>query len=231
MKKLNVLIACEYSGIVRDAFTRHGHNATSCDLLPTESNGSHYQGNVLDLIDLDIWDLIVGFPPCTFLCRAQVHRLRSDPARQEKSRLAIEFVKRLYNSKCKRVALENPIGILSTEWQQPNQIVSFHQFGDPYKKDICLWLKGLPLLKPTNIVKPTKTVKNHVNGRMTNEQRSKIKSKFFPGIADAMAAQWGNIIELDPLVAQALSAASSLDQSAGSSGDVSPGLSPGTSLE
>jgi hypothetical protein len=187
---MNALIACEYSGIVRDAFTKEGHNAISCDYLPSDTYGQHYTGDVMDILNNNEWDIVIAFPPCTYICRAQVHLLK-DPERMKKHLEAVEFVKKIWAVKCDKVVLENPIGLLSTSWMPPSQIISPNQFGDPYKKDICLWIRGLPLLQSTNIVEGRKKVSNHVNGRMTNEQRSKIKSKFFPGVAKAMAEQWG----------------------------------------
>jgi site-specific DNA-cytosine methylase len=189
---MNVLIGCEYSGIVRDAFTKKGHYAVSCDLLPTETRGLHYQGDIFDLINSQKWDLIIAFPPCTYLCRAQSHLL-SDEERFKKHLEAIEFVKKIWASNCDKICIENPIGFLSTKFMKPSQITSFNFFGDPYKKDICLWLKNLPHLQPTNIIEATKKVSNHVNSRMTKEEKNKIKSKFFKGIAEAMAEQWSDI--------------------------------------
>lgn len=186
---MKILIACEYSGIVRDAFTALGHEAISCDLLPSDTYGPHYQGNVEDILYNNTWDAVIGFPPCTFIARAQAHLLK-DPERRKKHEQAIRFVKWMWAVKCDKVVLENPIGALSTAWMPPSQIISPNQFGDPYTKDICLWIRGLPLLQSTNLVPGTKKVNNHVNGRMTKEQRSKIKSKFFPGVAAAMAEQW-----------------------------------------
>jgi hypothetical protein len=186
---MNVLIACEYSGKVRDAFSNLGHFAVSCDILPSESPGLHYQRNVLELLDMP-WDLLVGFPPCTYLCKAQAG-LMSSPGRKELQSDAFDFFQKLYSAPIPRIALENPVGYLSTHFRQPDQITSFHHFGDPYQKEICLWLKNLHPLKPTNYVPGSKSVSNHVNSRMSQAQKSKIKSKFFSGIANAMAEQWG----------------------------------------
>lgn len=186
---MKILIACEYSGIVRDAFTKLGHDAYSCDLLPSDTYGKHYQGDVMDILHANTWDMVIAFPPCTYICRAQSHLLK-DPERFKKHQDAIQFVKDIWSVECDKVVIENPIGHLSTAWMTPSQIISPNQFGDPYTKDICLWIRGLPLLKPTKIVEGTKKVSNHVNGRMSKEQRSKIKSKFFPGVAAAMGNQW-----------------------------------------
>lgn len=187
---MKVLVACEYSGIVSDAFRSLGHNVTSCDLLPSESLSpdQHYTGDVFDLLP-GTWDMIIAFPPCTYLCRAQAHLLKS-PERYQKDLEAIEFVRRLWLQPADKIAIENPIGFLSTKFLKPSQITSFNNFGDPYSKDICLWLKNLPKLQATNIIQGTKKVSNHVNSRMSQALKSKIKSKFFPGIAKAMAAQW-----------------------------------------
>lgn len=186
---MKILIACEYSGIVSSAFRSLGHAVTSCDLLPSECSGQHYQGNVFDIIN-DGWDMMIAHPPCTYLCRAQIFRLQRESGRQAKSDDAIEFVRRLYDSNVPRIAIENPIGLLSTKWKKPSQIVFPWFFGDPYRKDICLWLKNLPPLIASGYSTKRKSVCNHVNSRMSQEQKSKIKSKFFPGVAAAMAQQW-----------------------------------------
>lgn len=186
---MKILVACEYSGIVRDAFTAEGHDAISCDILPSDTYGKHYQGKVENILHNNKWDMVIAFPPCTYICRAQSHLLK-DPERKKKHVAAIAFVEELWSVDCNKMVLENPIGALSTVWKKPSQIISPNQFGDPYSKDICLWIRGLPLLKGTNLVAGTKKVSNHVNGRMTNEERSKIKSRFFPGVAAAMAEQW-----------------------------------------
>lgn len=186
---MNVLVACEYSGTVRNAFTNLGHFAVSCDILETESAGYHYKGDVFDILHLG-WDLLIGFPPCTYLCKAQAG-LMSSPGRREKQKDAFNFFQKLYNAPIPRIALENPVGYLSTKFRQPDQITSFHHFGDPYQKEICLWLKNLSPLVPTNYVTATKSVSNHVNSRMSQTLKSKIKSKFFNGIASAMSKQWG----------------------------------------
>lgn len=189
---MKVLIACEWSGIVRDAFIKNGHSAVSCDLIPSESSrGLHYQGNVMDIIN-DGWDLMIAHPPCTYLCKAQIWRTLKEKERRLEQKNAIEFVQKLFESNIPRIAIENPMGILTKVWKKPNQLVYPYQFGDPYKKDIHFWLKNLPPLMPTKHNKGRKSVSNHTNSRMTQEERSKIKSKFFPGLAKAMADQWGD---------------------------------------
>lgn len=189
---MKVLIACEYSRIVASAFERKGHDVTSCDLLPAELPGKHYQGNVMDIID-DGFDLMVAHPPCTYLCKAQIHRL-SEPGRQEKSDLALNFVKALLFSRIPKVAIENPLGRINTAFKPHDQLIYPYMFGDAYRKDIALWLKNLP---PIPIPSETlwnplrKSVSNHVNSRMSQEQKSKIKSRFFYHTAEAMANAWG----------------------------------------
>ena len=192
---MKVLIACEYSAIVRGAFMRKGHNAWSCDTEETDVPGQHIKGDVMEIIN-DGWDLVIAHPPCTFLAKAGLHKLINDPERQENQRKAIEFVKAIYNCNAPYVAIENPIGALTESWQRPTQIVYPWYWGEPYGKDICLWLKNLPTLKYNyNIKKPEKlkSVSNHVNSRMTQAQKSKIKSRFFHSVAEAMADQWSNL--------------------------------------
>lgn len=192
MKK-RILIACEYSGIVRDAFSRAGHNATSCDLLPTESPGQHIEGNVLEIINQQ-WNLIIAFPPCRYLCKVQLWRISREPERKEAQDKAIEFVKQIYAAECPLIAIENPIGVLTKAFRPPDQILSPAMFGDPHRKDICLWLKNLPPLIGTCYNPRHQPVSNHVNGRMSQALKSKIKSKFFPLVAEAMAAQWSKYL-------------------------------------
>ena len=189
---MKVLIGCEYSGIVRNAFATRGHDAVSCDLLPTESPGQHFTEDIFKTANRRTWDILITFPPCTYLCRAQAHLLK-DPERYKKHLKALDFVRRLWELPVSRIAIENPIGFLSTKWRKPDQITSFNNFGDPYKKDICLWLKNLPVLRSTHIVRGTKKTCNHTNSRMSQDLKTKIKSKFLPGIANAMAEQWGKL--------------------------------------
>lgn len=150
---MRVLIACEYSGTVRDAFTALGHDAMSCDLLPSETNGPHYQGNVIDVLDQG-WDLMIAHPPCTYLSASGMHwttRGLRDPQLTED---ALAFVQTLLLAPIDRIALENPIGAISTRIRKPDQIIQPYQFGDDASKATCLWLKNLPLLKPTSLVEP-----------------------------------------------------------------------------
>lgn len=192
---MRILVACEYSGTVSAAFAAKGHDVTSCDIIPSDyPHGSnlpsfkHHIGDVLELISKENFDLMVGHPPCTYLCLARLWDKSLD--RIEKRKHAADFVRRLYESNIKHIALENPIGWLNRNWMAPHQITSAHRFGSPYKKDICLWLKNLPPLIEGCVSSGKKRVANHTNSRMSQAIKSKIKSKFFPEVAEAMANQW-----------------------------------------
>ena len=181
---MRVLVACEFSGIVRDAFANKGHNAISCDLLPTEHPGQHYQGDIRDILN-DEWDLMIAHPPCTYLA---VSGARWFKQRQQEQKEALDFIRLLLDAPIHRIALENPIGVISTKIRKPDQIVQPWMFGHGETKATCLWLKNLPLLKPTNIVEGRE-------GRVWKEppspNRWKNRSRTLPGIAAAMADQWG----------------------------------------
>ena len=198
---MRVLIACEFSGTVRDAFLQAGHYALSCDLFPCESetSGDHYQGDVLNILDHG-WDLLIAHPPCTYLASSGMHwttRGLRDPRLTED---AITFVQSLLNAPISRIALENPIGIISTRVRKADQIVQPWQFGHDASKATCLWLKNLPPLRPTNVIEP-----RVINGRKRwgnqtdsgqnrlgpSADRWKIRSATYPGLAAAMADQWG----------------------------------------
>jgi hypothetical protein len=196
---MKVLVACEYSGRVRDAFIRMGHDAMSCDLLPTDSPGPHYQGDVFDIIQQG-WDLMIAHPPCTYLSVSGLHWNKRDSARAEKTEQALEFVMRLLSADIPRIALENPISCISSRIRKPDQIIQPWQFGHDASKSTCLWLKGLPPLKPTGLV-PGRVVGGKArwanqtdsgqNRLGPSEDRWKIRSTTYQGIADAMANQWG----------------------------------------
>ena len=193
---MRVLVACEYSGAVRDALINLGHDAVSCDLLPTDVPGPHHQGSVLDILD-DGWDMMIAFPPCTHLAVSGARWFaakRADGRQQQ----GIDFFMALANANIPKIAIENPVGIMSTEWRKPDQIIQPWQYGHEATKTTCLWLKGLPNLTPTNVVgKGARHVTK--SGRSLpewynlppSEDRWKIGSKTFQGIADAMADQWG----------------------------------------
>ena len=183
---MRVLIACEYSGTVRDAFLRKGHDAMSCDLLPTDVPGPHYQGDVLNVID-DGWDLMIAHPPCTYLSVSGMHwttRGLRDPQLTED---ALEFVRLLLDVNIPRIALENPVSVISTRIRKPNQIVQPWMFGHGETKATCLWLKGLSKLQPTNVVAQRE---QKIWKLPPSKDRWKIRSKTYQGIADAMADQW-----------------------------------------
>ena len=183
---MRVLVACEYSGRVRDAFIAKGHDAISCDLLPTDSIGPHYQGDVFDIIN-DGFDLMIAHPPCTHLAVSGARhfaRKRESGEQQE----AIDFFMRLANAQIEKIAIENPICIMSSIWRKPDQIIQPWQFGHGETKATCLWLKGLPKLQPTNIVSGRD---DRIHKMPPSPTRWKERSRTYQGVADAMAAQWG----------------------------------------
>lgn len=185
-----VLVGCEFSGIVRDAFRDRGHYAMSCDLVASERPGPHYKGNVLDVIN-DGWDLGIFHPPCTYICNGSMNWINREPGRRQKMEDALIFVKALMDAPIKRKAIENPVGKINTRIRKPDQIIRAYQFGHIFSKDIALWLEGLPPLTPTHIVPgPHRTL----DTASQNPNRTKIKSRTFKGVAAAMAEQWGRLI-------------------------------------
>jgi site-specific DNA-cytosine methylase len=184
---MNVLVACEFSAIVRDAFLNKGHNAYSCDLLPTEGNSNnHFQCDIRDL-SIKNWDLLIAHPPCTYLASSGARWWKD---RQVEQQDAINFVKYLANLHINKIAIENPIGILSTVWQKPTQIVQPWQFGHGETKATCLWLLNLPKLIPTKIVDGRE---QRVHLLPPGPDRWKERSRTYKGIAEAMALQWGRM--------------------------------------
>ena len=181
---MKVLIACEYSGIVREAFKKKGHDAWSCDLLPTEIPGQHYQCDVKEVLG-NGWDMMIAHPPCTHLAVSGA-RWFKDKGREQYE--ALLFVKLLANYAIPKIAIENPISILSSKWRKPDQIIQPWQFGHGETKATCLWLKNLPLLKPTNIVSGREA---RVHKMPPSPDRWKERSRTFTGIAQAMANTWG----------------------------------------
>ena len=181
---MKVLVACEYSGRVRDAFIAKGHDAMSCDLLPTEVDGPHYQGDVFDIIN-DGWDLMVCHPPCTHLA---VSGARWFKDKQQEQQEALEFVRRLMDAPIDKICLENPISIISSRIRKPDQIIQPWQFGHPETKATCLWLKNLSKLTPTDIVEGREA---RVHRMAPSPDRWKERSRTYTGIASAMAQQWG----------------------------------------
>jgi site-specific DNA-cytosine methylase len=183
---MKVLIACEYSGRVRDAFIARGHDAMSCDLLATDALGPHYQGDVSDVID-DGWDLMICHPPCTHLAVSGARHFAAKKASGVQDE-ALEFVRMLLNANIPKIALENPVSIISSRIRKPDQIIQPWQFGHGETKSTCLWLKGLPPLTPTDIVEGRS---DRIHKMPPSPDRWKLRSTTYQGIADAMAAQWG----------------------------------------
>ncbi|MDU1906423.1 MAG: hypothetical protein E6772_16760 [Dysgonomonas sp.] len=194
-----ILIACEFSGTVRDAFSRAGWDAWSCDIIPTESlqtleEGKHIQADVLTIINED-WDVVIAHPPCTFLTR-RAQYWNKIYNRESELENAINFFTAIAEAPCKHLAIENPIGIMSKLYKKPSQIIQPYEFGDPESKATCLWLKNLPNLTPTKRVEPIYHIsatgrKYAFNDKIWDKKlRQKLRSKTFSGIADAMAEQW-----------------------------------------
>ena len=192
---MKVLIACEYSGIVRDAFAAKGHNAWSCDILPTESKGNHIQDDVLKHLDKG-WDLMIAHPPCTYISNAGARFLYpKGKLNQDRYKLGLkakEFFMALYNAPINKICVENPISSKIFALPKYTQTIQPYEHSHPIQKKTCLWLKNLDNLKPTKILKKPQSTK--IAGNWFNKggkDRQKNRAKFFQGIADAMAAQWG----------------------------------------
>lgn len=195
---MRVLVACEYSGRVRDAFLAKGHDAWSCDLLPTDRPGPHYEGDVRDLLDGE-WDLMIAHPPCTHLASSGSRWFKDKQLEQAE---ALTFVRTLLEAPISRICLENPVSVISTRVRKPDQIIQPWMFGHDASKKTCLWLKNLPLLEPTAVVEP-----RLVNGRPRwgnqmdsgqnrlgeTKNRWKVRSETYQGVAEAMADQWGSV--------------------------------------
>ena len=194
---MKVLIACEYSGRVRDAFTKLGHDAWSCDIIPTEKEGKHYEGSVLDILN-EGWDLMIAHPPCTYLSNAGARFLYPkgvlNQERFTKGLEAKDFFMALFNAAIPRIAIENPIPSKAYGLPNYSQTIQPYEYGHPFQKRTCLWLKNLPKLVPTNVVQERQSTK--IPGNWFNKggkDRQKERARTFEGIADAMAAQWGNL--------------------------------------
>src|SRR5208283_319604 len=181
---VKILIACEFSGRVRDAFIREGHDAVSCDFIQSESPGPHIVGDVRDVVSSE-WGMMIAFPPCTHLASSGARWFSGK--RQEQNE-AIDFFMFLVNAPIRQIAIENPIGIMSTQYRKPDQIIQPWMFGHGETKATCLWLKNLPLLVPTNVVDGRKP---RVHYASPGPNRWKERSRTLQGIADAMAEQWG----------------------------------------
>ena len=213
---MKVLVACEYSGVVRDAFINKGHKAISCDLLPSDSDlGEHYQGDVTDILN-DGWDMMIAHPPCTYLSvsgarwyyhpedkhlpyeERRPHPMH--PNRRQLQQEALDFVQLLLDAPINKIVVENPISVISSKIKKPTQIIQPYEYGHPTSKSTCLWLKNLKPLQPTDVVEPIwinvskgkRMSKFHYDTyTLPKEERGKIRSATFPGIAKAMANQWG----------------------------------------
>jgi hypothetical protein len=207
MKRLRILVACEFSGVVRDAFIARGHDAVSCDLLPTESPGPHIQDDILKHLD-NGWDMMIAHPPCTHLAvsgAAWFEKKRKDGRQKE----GIELFLAIANAPIPRKCIENPVGIMSNFYRPPDQIIQPYRFGDPFQKTTCLWMTNLPKLQSTHHDAPLfgeyvdkgefitfasgRTMAKWYALLRADEKRGKVRSKTFPGIANAMADQWGKL--------------------------------------
>lgn len=208
---MKILIACEFSGTVRDAFRRRGHDAVSCDLLPSEAGGPHIQGDVLSVLG-DGWDMMIAHPPCTYLTVSGLHWNGRVPGRAEKTEAALDFVRALMEAPIPRVAIENPVSCISSRIRKPDQTIQPYEFGADASKRTCLWLKGLPKLTACPSQRVAGRIVQH-EGRTVerwanqtdsgqnrlppSEDRWALRSITYPGIAEAMADQWGSPDSLD----------------------------------
>ncbi len=196
---MRVLVACEFSGVVREAFRKRGHDAYSCDLIPSDDNSKyHIQGDVLEILE-DGWDLMIAHPPCTYLCSSGLHWNKRVPGRDLLTNESVDFCKKIMSANIPKIVMENPIGRLSTAYKKPDQIIQPWQFGHPESKATCFWLKGLPKLKPTEDVKEVwkslpKNQAQRLHYLSPGPERAKLRSKTFSGIARAMAQQWGSYV-------------------------------------
>jgi len=202
---MKVLVGCEFSSIVRNAFLSKGHDALSCDLLPTEQPGPHYQGDVRDLF-YENWDLAILHPPCTYLAVSGNRWMKDNPERKKLRDEAIIFFLEMVNAPISRIAVENPVSVMSSYYRKPDQYIQPYEFGHPETKKTSLWLKNLPLLKPTKIVEPhyitgkdgkryspTHYLSKGSAKKYFGMSRQQVRSKTFQGIANAMAEQWGSL--------------------------------------
>lgn len=185
--RISVLVACEFSGVVRDEFRALGYDAVSCDLLPSEREGPHIQGDVREVLR-DGWDLMIAHPPCTHLAVSGARWFATKRTEQEE---ALDFVRALLNAPIRHIALENPISVISSRIRKPDQIIQPWQFGHGETKATCWWLKGLPQLVPTKVVEGRD---NRVHREAPSPDRWKARSRTLPGIARAIASQWGGYV-------------------------------------
>lgn len=216
MRKLNVLVACEFSGAIRNEFRKLGHNAISCDIVEAADHSPyHHQGDVREILSTHQWDLLIAHPPCTYLTVSGNRWFKPEyaeryPNRPQQRKDAIDFFMELYNAPIPHIAVENPIGIMSKEFRKPDQIIQPWQFGDPFQKSTCLWLRDLPLLRHTDVVDKGEFIEwTDKNGKKKRQpkwyaeafqktsdpvERQKIRNTTFPGIAKAIAEQWSHYI-------------------------------------
>ena len=191
---MRVLVGCEYSGIVRDAFAVRGHDAWSCDILGTEVQGNHIKGNVLDYLDMD-WQLAVFHPPCTHLSVSGARWFTEGKKPMKLREDALDFVQKLMDAPIDHICIENPVSVISSHIRQADQTINPYQFGHTEYKKTCLWLKNLPLLKETNnVLKETEQLPDKISKRIwyLGSGKGHERSKFYTGIASAMAEQWGD---------------------------------------
>lgn len=190
---VKVFIPCERSGRVREAFRERGHDAWSCDYYPSDIPGNHIQDDCLNHIN-DGWDLMIAFPDCTYLCSSGLHWNKRRIGRQKKTNAALNFVRQLLGASIPKIALENPIGCISSQIRKPDQIIQPWQFGEDASKSTCLWLKNLPLLVPTNIILKSRYANQTPSGQNKlgpGVNRAYERAKTYFGIAKAMSEQWG----------------------------------------
>jgi hypothetical protein len=197
---MKILIACEFSGIVRDAFIAKGHDAMSCDFEDTDRPGPHYKGNVFNIIK-EGWDMMIAFPPCTYLTTTANRSFLNNPDRWHKRLQAVIFVHRLLDAPINKICIENPKGVISTHIRKPDQYIQPYEHGHAESKMTGLWLKNLPLITPTNVVEPVWVLAStsgkrhsptHFHNPSTNRpDNAKLRSTTYQGIANAMAGQWG----------------------------------------
>jgi len=202
-----VLVACEHSGVVRDAFRALGHDAVSCDMLAPERPGPHRRWDVREVIRDEHWDLMIAHPPCTYLASSGLHWNRKDPERRRKTFESLQFVSMLMSAPIERIAIENPVGKIGTAIRPPDQIIQPYEFGHDASKATCLWLNNLPRLTPTDYVEPRLVDGKPRWGNQTDagqdntlggKKRWAIRSRTFPGVARAMAEQWGPLLPEGP---------------------------------
>lgn len=193
---MRVLVACEFSGVVRDAFIKRGHNAWSCDIIapePGKHSHQHWRGDVREVMYMQ-WDMMIAHPPCTYLASSGLHWNKRVPGRAKLTDEAIEFVRLLLDAPIHRIALENPIGCISSRIRKPDQIIQPWQFGHDASKATCLWLKNLPPLQPTDVIKKDRYANQTPSGQNKlgpSPTRAQERSRTYTGIAEAMATQWG----------------------------------------